>query len=75
MYLFLTRRKSSDSDLNGRASFPKVGRYEGQGSDQLSSSHVGFNSSASTSMHMALINGAKPILHIPGEPCERVGNH
>ena len=74
LFLFLNRRKSSDSDLADRDALPKVGRYEGQGSVQLNSSRMGFNTSGSTSMHMTLINGAKPILHIPGQPCERVRN-
>ena len=31
--------------------------------------------SSSPSLHMKLINGAKPIPHIPGLPCEKVSIH
>lgn len=64
------KRKSSELDSNDADYFGKMGRY--QSSEPLNSSRSSFNTSTSTSMHMKLVNGAKPILHIPGQPCERI---
>ena len=68
----LTRRKSSDADLSEGRGTPKQSRSPGYGPDQQRSSQSSLNISNSTAMHTSFVDGAKRILHVPGQPCERV---
>ncbi|KAL8604442.1 hypothetical protein ACOMHN_042271 [Nucella lapillus] len=63
------KRKSSESGQDGRHTSSKMGRFQGDQFQQLNSSQ----SSDSSAMYMSVVNGVKPIYHVPGHSsCERI---
>ncbi|XP_076443824.1 poly(A) RNA polymerase GLD2-like isoform X2 [Babylonia areolata] len=67
------KRKSSECAFDEKHPSPKMGRYQGESFQQLNSSRSNLNMSNSTAMYMSVVNGAKPIYHVPGQSsCERI---